>query len=274
MDTTELRLVADEVVNLTAGWATDVPTPVFSGAESFTTIPDGGELAFVSRPPAAKDNAWNTTAHVYVTSIGDAIAAAEAKRTAKRAARSQAGAAATAIDAQDTLLSVQTDRDGQRQTVRPQSSPQSAVVSPCSSSAATAGAGTVETEGRASDEALSAVWQLTTVPSMHAYPRYSPCGRWLAYLGMDRPGYESDRMSLQMIHRETGEVRKNWNVWGLTSHKVKLGLGRACSCTHTPSSFSPYPHCTFRYMVSRSALTSSLSQSPTRWRSGSLVSVM
>ncbi len=37
-------------------------------------------------------------------------------------------------------------------------------------------------------------------------PRYSPDGRWLAYLAMARPGFEADKLSVMLHDRKTGAV--------------------------------------------------------------------
>lgn len=42
----------------------------------------------------------------------------------------------------------------------------------------------------------------------HAFPAWSPCGRWLAFVGMRRAGYESDRREVQVWDRETDTVRE------------------------------------------------------------------
>ncbi|HSG49219.1 MAG TPA: prolyl oligopeptidase family serine peptidase, partial [Longimicrobiales bacterium] len=38
-------------------------------------------------------------------------------------------------------------------------------------------------------------------------PQYSPDGRWIAYLGMTRPGFEADRAQLLLHDRRSGETR-------------------------------------------------------------------
>lgn len=38
-------------------------------------------------------------------------------------------------------------------------------------------------------------------------PQYSPDGRWIAYLGMTRPGFEADRTQLLLHDRRSGETR-------------------------------------------------------------------
>jgi dipeptidyl aminopeptidase/acylaminoacyl peptidase len=38
-------------------------------------------------------------------------------------------------------------------------------------------------------------------------PQYSPDGRWIAYLAMERPGFEADRQQLMLYDRRTGEHR-------------------------------------------------------------------
>ena len=44
--------------------------------------------------------------------------------------------------------------------------------------------------------------------AMDASPAPSPDGKWLAYLAMERPGYESDRMRVMLRDQETGKTRE------------------------------------------------------------------
>lgn len=48
---------------------------------------------------------------------------------------------------------------------------------------------------------------LTESDANDVSPQYSPDGRWIAYLGMTRPGFESDRAQLRLYDRRTGEFR-------------------------------------------------------------------
>ncbi|PYO64214.1 MAG: S9 family peptidase [Gemmatimonadetes bacterium] len=50
-------------------------------------------------------------------------------------------------------------------------------------------------------------------------PRYSPDGKWLAYLSMERPGFEADRLRLMLVGRSDGrtvgpsvEATKGWTL--------------------------------------------------------------
>jgi dipeptidyl aminopeptidase/acylaminoacyl peptidase len=46
-------------------------------------------------------------------------------------------------------------------------------------------------------------------------PRWSPDGKWLAYLSMERPGFESDRRRLMLVGRadgRTAEATKGWTL--------------------------------------------------------------
>jgi dipeptidyl aminopeptidase/acylaminoacyl peptidase len=49
--------------------------------------------------------------------------------------------------------------------------------------------------------------RITTNPANDVGPRYSPDGRYIAYLAMARPGYESDRLTLKLFDRRSGELR-------------------------------------------------------------------
>jgi dipeptidyl aminopeptidase/acylaminoacyl peptidase/dipeptidase len=48
----------------------------------------------------------------------------------------------------------------------------------------------------------------TDNPALDQAPRYSPDGRWLAWLAMSRPGYEADRRVLVVRDRSSGELRR------------------------------------------------------------------
>ena len=44
-------------------------------------------------------------------------------------------------------------------------------------------------------------------PASDSTPLYSPDGRYIAYRGQQRPGYESDRFRLMLYDRKTGEKK-------------------------------------------------------------------
>src|SRR5213595_336628 len=53
----------------------------------------------------------------------------------------------------------------------------------------------------------------------HFTPRYSPDGKWLAYLSMERAGFEADRQRLMLVGRSDGrtggpsvEATKGWTL--------------------------------------------------------------
>ncbi len=48
--------------------------------------------------------------------------------------------------------------------------------------------------------------QLTTAKGADNTPRYSPDGQWLAYLSMERPGFEADRERLMLVGRKGGQA--------------------------------------------------------------------
>ncbi|GMV07003.1 MAG: peptidase S9 [Gemmatimonadota bacterium] len=48
---------------------------------------------------------------------------------------------------------------------------------------------------------------LTESDANDVSPQYSPDGRWMAYLGMTRPGFEADRTQLLLRDRRSGETR-------------------------------------------------------------------
>lgn len=47
---------------------------------------------------------------------------------------------------------------------------------------------------------------ISTTDASDREPRYSPDGSRIAYLGAERPGYESDRMQIKLYNRERGET--------------------------------------------------------------------
>jgi dipeptidyl aminopeptidase/acylaminoacyl peptidase len=51
-----------------------------------------------------------------------------------------------------------------------------------------------------------ALRQLTTNRGADNTPRYSPDGKWLAYLSMERPGFEADRLRLMLARRADGKT--------------------------------------------------------------------
>src|SRR5216117_2806978 len=61
--------------------------------------------------------------------------------------------------------------------------------------------------------------QFTTATGADNTPRYSPDGKWLAYLSMERPGFEADRLRLMLVGRADGrtvgpsvEATKGWTL--------------------------------------------------------------
>ena len=61
--------------------------------------------------------------------------------------------------------------------------------------------------------------QVTTGRGADNTPRYSPDGKWLAYLSMERPGFEADRQRLMLVGRSDGrtvgpgvEATKGWTL--------------------------------------------------------------
>lgn len=47
---------------------------------------------------------------------------------------------------------------------------------------------------------------LTTAAGADHTPRYSPDGKWLSYLSMERPGFEADRLRLMLVGRAGGQT--------------------------------------------------------------------
>ena len=65
-------------------------------------------------------------------------------------------------------------------------------------------------------DASAAPRRLTSNPAWDASPRFSPCGKTLAYLAMSRPGFEADRWNL---------VLRDWAAGTERSLVVKVGPG-------------------------------------------------
>jgi dipeptidyl aminopeptidase/acylaminoacyl peptidase len=58
--------------------------------------------------------------------------------------------------------------------------------------------------------------KITDNPASDSTPRYSPDGKYIAYLAQARPGYESDRFRLMLYDRATGQRRsltENFDRW-------------------------------------------------------------
>ena len=58
--------------------------------------------------------------------------------------------------------------------------------------------------------------KITDNPASDSTPRYSPDGKYIAYLAQARPGYESDRFRLMLYDRVTGQRRsltENFDCW-------------------------------------------------------------
>jgi len=62
----------------------------------------------------------------------------------------------------------------------------------------------------------SGLHALTTGRGADNTPRYSPDGRWLAYLSMERPGFEADRERLMLVEREGGRTLEATTGWTLS----------------------------------------------------------
>src|SRR5205823_2484599 len=58
--------------------------------------------------------------------------------------------------------------------------------------------------------------KISTSPGSDSTPRYSPDGKYIAYLSQARAGYESDRFRLMLYERATGkitELTKGFDRW-------------------------------------------------------------
>jgi dipeptidyl aminopeptidase/acylaminoacyl peptidase len=57
---------------------------------------------------------------------------------------------------------------------------------------------------------------MTEAPGNDHSPRYSPNARWIAYLSMETPGFESDRQRVRLYDRATGEHRQLTGDWDVS----------------------------------------------------------
>jgi dipeptidyl aminopeptidase/acylaminoacyl peptidase len=58
--------------------------------------------------------------------------------------------------------------------------------------------------------------KISTSPGSDSTPRYSPDGKYIAWLMQETPGYESDRFQLALYDRKTGQIRsitKDFDRW-------------------------------------------------------------
>src|SRR5437867_1738615 len=58
--------------------------------------------------------------------------------------------------------------------------------------------------------------QFTTATGADNTPRYSPDGKWLAYLSMERAGFEADRLRLMLVGRSDGRTVEATAGWTLS----------------------------------------------------------
>src|SRR5437667_227416 len=58
--------------------------------------------------------------------------------------------------------------------------------------------------------------QVTTATGADNTPRYSPDGKWLAYLSMERVGFEADRLRLMLVGRSDGRTVEATAGWTLS----------------------------------------------------------
>jgi dipeptidyl aminopeptidase/acylaminoacyl peptidase len=80
-----------------------------------------------------------------------------------------------------------------------------------------------------------ALRQLTTTRGADHTPRYSPDGKWLAYLSMERPGFEADRLRLMLLRRAGGKTETGPASDATASWTLSLGAFTWCpesSCVY------------------------------------------
>jgi dipeptidyl aminopeptidase/acylaminoacyl peptidase len=69
---------------------------------------------------------------------------------------------------------------------------------------------------------------LTTSRGADNTPRYSPDGRWLAYLSMERPGFEADRVRLVLVGRKDGKTEAGSVVEATQGWALSVGSYTWC----------------------------------------------
>ncbi len=74
----------------------------------------------------------------------------------------------------------------------------------------------------------SGVRPLTTSRGADNTPRYSADGRWFAYLSMERPGFEADRVRLMLVGRKDGKTEAGTVVEATRGWTLSVGSYRWC----------------------------------------------
>src|SRR5213592_3003518 len=69
---------------------------------------------------------------------------------------------------------------------------------------------------------------VTTAPGADNTPRYSPDGKWLAYLSMERPGFEADRLRLMLLRRKDGTIESGNGVDATAGWTLSVGSYTWC----------------------------------------------
>src|SRR6266511_4128075 len=73
-----------------------------------------------------------------------------------------------------------------------------------------------------------ALRQLTTGRGADNTPRYSPDGKWLAYLSMERPGFEADTQRLMLVGRKDGRTEGGKVTEATTGWTLSVGSYTWC----------------------------------------------
>ena len=95
---------------------------------------------------------------------------------------------------------------------------------------------------------LPAKWLTSNIEARTQNPLYSPDGTGIAYLAMDRPGLESDRLHLEVYNRTNGRVYQVTDKWDRTIADYSWignrgffmvaaddGMNKLFSCANAPS---------------------------------------
>jgi hypothetical protein len=177
------RWHAGPYCDLMAGLASDCPVKPFGGIDDcFASAPDGRTAALVFRDATKnREMMWSTFIGVHTASIpraalvsGALAAAAAAEEKAQKLPAPKPAKPAAAADGD--------------------SKPKPAVLP------------LTQADLDAAGDSVGAPKLITpTQLTMHTWPCFSPDGAWLAFLAMDRPGYEADAYRLTLHHCASGQ---------------------------------------------------------------------
>src|SRR5207302_10939228 len=74
----------------------------------------------------------------------------------------------------------------------------------------------------------SNIQPLTTHPGADNTPRYSPDGKFISYLSMERAGFEADRQRLMLLRRSDGRTENGNAIEATTGWSLSVGSYTWC----------------------------------------------